>query len=241
METLPVSYPMLQILQEGKKNMAQRETRKRRRERIKAKIRLAILALIFAIILFTISGYIQEQKIALLEENQIIIERTSFTNTEETNLLQQEENANLTKHALDEAIEESYLGFSTIAKLEVPKINLDTYILKDYTQEGMKVCASKFWGPEPNEVGNFCIAGHNYQQENMFNHLIDLETGDELYLSDNKNGKYVYTIDKIYRVKPENTAPIMQETQGKRMVTLITCVNYSKNRLIVQAVEEEKE
>ncbi len=221
--------------------MAQRETRKRRRERIKAKIRLAILALIFAIILFTISGYIQEQKIALLEENQIIIERTSFTNTEETNLLQQEENANLTKHALDEAIEESYLGFSTIAKLEVPKINLDTYILKDYTQEGMKVCASKFWGPEPNEVGNFCIAGHNYQQENMFNHLIDLETGDELYLSDNKNGKYVYTIDKIYRVKPENTAPIMQETQGKRMVTLITCVNYSKNRLIVQAVEEEKE
>ncbi len=214
------------------------------RKRIKAKIRLAILALIFAIILFTISGYIQEEKIALLEESQIMIERTSVTNftnnIEETNSLQQGENLSLDKHKLDEKIEESYLGFSTIAKLEVPKINLNTYILKDYTQEGMKVCASKFWGPEPNEVGNFCIAGHNYQQENMFNHLIDLETGDELYLSDNKNGKYVYTIDKIYRVKPENTAPIMQETQGKRMVTLITCVNYSKNRLIVQAVEKEE-
>ncbi len=228
--------------------MNQAETRStgkriRQRKRIKAKIRLAILALIFAIILFAISGYIREEKIALLEENQIIIERTSltnFTNTEETNSLQQEENLRLDKHKLDEEIEESYLGFSTIAKLEVPKIGLNTYILKDYTQEGMKVCASKFWGPEPNEIGNFCIAGHNYQQENMFNHLIDLEAGDELYLSDNKNGKYVYTIDKIYRVKPENTAPIMQETQGKRMVTLITCVNYSKNRLIVQAVEKEE-
>ena len=122
--------------------MNQAETRStgkriRQRKRIKAKIRLAILALIFAIILFAISGYIREEKIALLEENQIIIERTSltnFTNTEETNSLQQEENLRLDKHKLDEEIEESYLGFSTIAKLEVPKIGLNTYILKDYTQ-----------------------------------------------------------------------------------------------------------
>lgn len=71
----------------------------------------------------------------------------------------------------------------------------------------------------------------------MFNHLIDLKIGDELFLTDNKNGKYVYTIDNIYRVKPQNTAPIEQETNGKRRITLITCVNYSRNRLIISASE----
>ena len=83
----------------------------------------------------------------------------------------------------------------------------------------MKVCSSKFFGPEPNEIGNFCIAGHNYEQENMFNHLIDLEKGDELYLSDNKNGKITYSIYDIYRVKPQNTAPVRQETNGNKIVT----------------------
>ncbi len=132
----------------------------------------------------------------------------------------------------------TYMNYEVIAKLEIPKINLETYVLKDYTIEGMKVCSSKFFGPEPNEVGNFCIAGHNYEQENMFNHLINLEKGDELYLSDNKNGKVTYTIYDIYRVKPQNTAPIGQETNGNKIVTLITCVNYSRSRLIVQAVEK---
>ena len=65
-----------------------------------------------------------------------------------------------------------------------------------------------------------------------------LKTGDEIYLLDNQNGKYVYTIYDIYKVKPNNTSPLKQNTNGKRIITLITCVNYSDNRLIVQAVEK---
>ena len=208
--------------------MKRRVKREKQKEKIKSNMRKIILFVLLSILLFCSLGFYQEQKVKLLEENEIIAERTEAVEEIE------KETAPIEK----ETIEENYLGFEVIAKLEVPKIDLNTYILKDYTPEGMKVCASKFWGPEPNEVGNFCIAGHNYQQENMFNHLIDLEIGDKLYLTDNKNGKYAYTIDKIYKVKPENTAPIHQETLEKRMVTLITCVNYSKNRLIVQAVEK---
>ena len=101
----------------------------------------------------------------------------------------------------------------------------------------MDICASKFWGPEPNKIGNFCIVGHNYNKENMFSNLINLNIGDEIYLIDNKNGKITYTIFDIYKVKPQNTSPLDQNTAGKRIITLITCVNYSNNRLIVQAVE----
>jgi sortase A len=172
-------------------------------------------------------GIYKENNIRTEESNNVITENTLETN---------EINSIISVEI--QQIEEKYMGYDVIAKLEVPKINLETYVLKDYTSDGMKVCASKFWGPEPNEVGNFCIAGHNYDQENMFNHLIDLEKGDELYLTDNKNGKYTYIVYDIYKVKPQNTTPIEQETNGKRIVTLITCVNYSKNRLIVQAIEK---
>ena len=190
------------------------------------KIKYVIIIIIFCIAAYISYGVYKENKIRLVEENfqnNIEVEKTTKT----TAIVKEKVN-----------IEDTYLGFDVSAKLIIPKINLETYILKDYQEEGMKVCASKFWGPDPNEIGNFCIAGHNYEKENMFNHLIDLEIGDELYLLDNKNGKVEYKIYDIYKVKPENVKSISQQTNGKRIVTLITCVNYSQNRLIVQAVEK---
>lgn len=199
----------------------------RRKNNIIDKIKSVIAIIIFCILVYVGYGVYKENKIRLVEgssQNNIKIERVA-----ETTKIEEKEIVN---------IEDNYLGFDVAAKLIIPKINLETYILEDYSKEGMKVCASKFWGPNPNGIGNFCIAGHNYDKENMFNHLIDLEIGDALYLLDNENGKVEYKIYDIYKVKPENIEPISQETNGKRVITLITCVNYSQNRLIVQAVEE---
>lgn len=212
--------------------MKERKSRKERRKaKVRKKIRIAILGVLFLISIYVGMGVYKENRIKLVEENETQPEVGENTKVEQTKLVVPIE---------IEKIPETYLEYEVIAKLEVPKIKLETNVLKDYNLEGMKVCASKFWGPEPNEIGNFCIAGHNYEKENMFNHLIDLEIGDELYLTDNKNGKVAYTIGNIYKVKPQNTAPINQETKGSRMVTLITCVNYSQNRLIVQAMENKE-
>lgn len=189
---------------------------------------------IFLILISVGIGVYQENQIQFLQEDQNRTEVTLEKTLDETT---QKE---IKKETEKIQISQEYLGFKVDAQLMIPKINLETYILKEYTEEGMKLCAAKFWGPEPNEIGNFCIAGHNYNKENMFNHLIDLEIEDELYLIDSQNGKYEYEIYDIYKVKPQNIAPLNQETNGKRVITLITCVNYSKNRLIVQAVERQK-
>jgi len=199
--------------------------REKKKDSIKAKIRIAILGILFCIAFYVGIGIYKENKVELVEENNIIVERV----LEELPITQ-------VIPVEIETVPETYMDYEVIAKLEIPKINLETNVLKDYTTDGMKVCSSKFFGPEPNEIGNFCIAGHNYNEENMFNHLINLEKGDELFLTDNKNGKNTYTIYDIYRVKPQNTVPIGQETNGNKIVTLITCVNYSRSRLIVQAV-----
>lgn len=199
------------------------------KNKIKSRLRITILGIIFGIIIYAGFGFYKEKQIELVEEEnpQIVIENVS--NKVKINTV-------IPVKIEQELVPQTYLDYDVIAKLEIPKIKLETNVLKNYTNEGMKVCSSKFFGPEPNEIGNFCIAGHNTKRENMFNHLIDLEKGDELYLTDNNNGKIGYTIYNIYRVKPQNTSPIGQETNGNKIVTLITCVNYSKSRLIVQAI-----
>lgn len=87
--------------------------------------------------------------------------------------------------------------------------------------------------------GNFCVAGHNVQKKNMFYNLRDLEIGDVMYLSDNEVGRLEYEIYDIYTVEPENVECLSQETEGRREITLITCTNDSKKRIIVKAKEKE--
>lgn len=89
------------------------------------------------------------------------------------------------------------------------------------------------------KFGNFCVAGHNVQKKNMFYNLRDLEIGDSMYLSDNAIGKVEYEIYDIYSVTPEDVSCLSQETEGRREITLITCTNDSKKRIIVKAKEKE--
>ena len=152
---------------------------------------------------------------------------------ESTNVIEIKENKE------DEAISlpKSYKGYIVDSKLEIPKIKLNTYVFEEYDEEAMWICPTKYYGPEPNEVGNYCIAAHNYNKQNMFDNIIKLESGDIIYLSDNENGKQQYTVYDVYKVDPDNTKPLLQNTNRKKEITLITCSDYSSKRIIVKAVE----
>ena len=69
----------------------------------------------------------------------------------------------------------------------------------------------------------------------MFNHIIELEIGDKIYLMDNQRGKLEYEVYDIYKTTPDNTTPLMQETESPE-ITLITCSDYSSKRIIVKAI-----
>ena len=138
---------------------------------------------------------------------------------------------------LENIVEEEFEGYKVAAFLEIPKIKLETNVLAEYSEKGLDKCVSKFWGSSPNEIGNFCIAGHNYQKPNMFNNVYKLKEGDTLYLTDNENGKIEYEIYDIYKVKPQNTKCLSQQTNGKREITLITCNSSGSYRIIVKARE----
>ena len=164
---------------------------------------------------------IQEEKNEITQEN---IEKSERIKSEQ----KQYQKAEVIK---------SYKGYKVSAKLEIPKIDLDTYILEEYSTNALNVSVTKFWGAAPNEEGNFCIAGHNFIRKNMFRNLKKLKNGDKLYILDNNVGKVEYEIYDIYKVEPKDISCLSQETNGRKEVTLITCTNDSKKRIIVKAKE----
>ena len=135
------------------------------------------------------------------------------------------------------AIASTYKGYDVCAELEIPSISLVTNVLKNYSNSALNVSVTKFWGVEPNQIGNFCVAGHNFKNKNMFRNLKKLNIGDRLFVTDEKIGKVEYEIFDIYKVFPEDTSCLTPITNNEREVTLITCTTDSKQRIIVKAKE----
>ena len=132
--------------------------------------------------------------------------------------------------------------YPSIGRIQIPKINVDLAILAESSEnlvEWLKVSPVKFWGADPNEVGNFSIAGHNYRNKKFFSKVPTLEEGDRLKITDVNGKTMTYEVFDKYTVDPENTDCIypVEGKENKRVVTLITCTNDSKKRVIVQAEE----
>ncbi len=224
-------------MEERGKISSRTQIRKYRKKQSMIKIvRWMIGFFIIAILIYMAYGIYQEMRIRVVEEgNSSDLLSDDIVKNRKIAEKQIEEKNSIKEDFIP--VVAKYKGYCVDCRLEIPKINLQTNVLADYTKAGLKICASKYYGPNANEIGNYCIAGHNYKKENMFNHLIDLKIGDSVYLTDNSNGKVQYTIYDIYKVKPENVEPLSQQTRRDKEITLITCVDYSQNRLVVKAIE----
>ena len=210
------------------------------------KIRIMIIIFAVLIIFIVINRRLQIKNIG----TQV---RTSYTSTETLDLensekqrKNKEEKVEVNKKnsiedtsvsQTDNSILTTYKGYPVIAKLEIPKINLETYVLSEYSEQALGVSVTKFYGKNPNEVGNFCIAGHNYITKNMFHDLKKLSIGDTFSLIDTNSNKVNYKIYLIETVEPNETQCLSQKTDGKIEVTLITCTTDSLKRIIVKAVK----
>lgn len=128
-------------------------------------------------------------------------------------------------------------SYSTVATVNIPKLNLSYPVLSETSDKLLKISPCKFWGPNPNEVGNFCIVGHNYRNTKFFSKVPTLEMGDTVKLTDLSGRTLTYKIYDKYTVDPTDVKCTSQLTNGKKEVTLITCTNDSKQRVIVKATQ----
>ena len=131
--------------------------------------------------------------------------------------------------------------YTTIATVSIPKLNLQYPVLDGETDSAeetealLKISPTKFWGPEPNEVGNFCIVGHNYRNTKFFSKVPTLVSGDIITLTDLSGRTIQYKVYNKYEVAPTDVSCTTQLTNGRKEVTLITCTDDSKHRVVVKA------
>lgn len=131
--------------------------------------------------------------------------------------------------------------YSTIATINIPKINVQYPILdgetdsEQETEALLKISPTKFWGADPNEVGNFCIVAHNYRNSKFFSKVPTLVNGDVIEITDLSGKTLRYSVYNKYEVVPEDLSCTSQLTNGNKEITLITCTNDSKMRVIVKA------
>lgn len=156
----------------------------------KVKLRRVIINVYFFISILTIfimCIFIKEYKTKIneLDMKKYAIKKLNLYDNIEQKL---SESVNTIKYPKVNILEK-YKGYEVDARLEIPDINLDTYILKNFSEAALNVSVSKFWGPEVNSIGNYCVAGHNFRNEKMFKNLKKLDIGNRIFVSDNKMRK----------------------------------------------------
>lgn len=171
--------------------------------------------------------------ISMTEEDVYVIEENAENNEIEEEINQEELIANADKY-----VTSSGDTYSIIAKISIPKINLEYTILSKTTDELLKISPCKFWGVNPNEIGNFSIAGHNYHRTGkFFSDVPSLAIGDIIEITDLSKNTIQYSVYNKFEVDPSDTSCTNPETDGTREITLITCSSDNSKRVIIKARE----
>ena len=185
-------------------------------------VMLVITALVLAI--FIIKKYIEGNKI---ENNiQLVLQE-----------IKKEKQSNPNQIDVIKEIDEEIEGYKVVGIINIPKINIEYPILEKTNKESLKLSITKFWGEKINQKGNVVLAGHNNLNNKMFGKIDKLENGDIIELTDSQMVAVEYQVFDKYIIDPNDINCIFPVEENTREVTLITCTNRDKNRLVVKARE----
>lgn len=177
-----------------------------------------------------------------LEDDVLVVVLDDTNDTGEEVNLDDLMNANMNAR-LDTQIYRTDAGaeYTTVAVINIPKIDITYPVIysndtSDQTVEDLlRISVVKYWGPEANQPGNFCIVGHNYHNKRFFSKASELSEGDTIYITDTSNKTLEYKVYANYVVEPEDLKCTSQLTNGQTEITLITCTMTGKQRTIIKA------
>ena len=174
------------------------------------------------------------------EEDDVIIVVLSEREAQQTQI-QETQEITSTDNEISSNTTIGGVTYTTEAIINIPKIGITYPVLSETSDELLEISVNRYW-PEadklkPNEVGNYCIVGHNYRNGKMFGRLSELENGDKIQLQDMTGRTLEYEVYNKYIVNPTDTRCTSQLTNGRKEVTLITCTNYGTQRLVVKCRE----
>lgn len=134
-----------------------------------------------------------------------------------------------------------YKGYDVIGTIEIPKTNIKYPIIKqdDVSINSLNVAICNLYGELNQLGGNAVLVGHNYRNGTFFSNNKKLEKDDKIYITDSTGKKVTYVIYKKYETSTGDFDYATREVdENKREISLSTCTDDSKKRLIIWAVEE---
>lgn len=209
---------------------------------------ILIVIVIGALVFFTID-YIKSVNTnneALNEANKFINE---VNDPQKNNVIKNEQNSNTqTNVELNIQVEnivsdgssnsgntDTYKGFEKAGVIEIPKTNLKYVVLAQGSKDAIEVSVAVNGGPGLNKVGNTIIIGHNYRNGTFFSNNKNLANGDKIYITDKTGTRLEYTIYDIYTTSTGDSDYMERDTNGQKEITLVTCTDDTKSRLVICA------
>ena len=135
----------------------------------------------------------------------------------------------------------TYMGYDVIGTIEIPATDIEYPIVADYEMSvnAMNVAIVKMYPGtiELNEPGNTVLVGHNYRNGTFFSNNKRLENGDRIYITDNTGRRITYEVYRKYETSTSDSEYMTRDTNGKRELSLSTCTDDTRKRLIIWARE----
>lgn len=130
--------------------------------------------------------------------------------------------------------------YDAIATLNIPSLGIEYPILSSTSEALLKVALNKYWGANPNEVGNMVVIGHNYKNSKFFGKLPQIEIGAIVKITDLTGKTLDYKVYDKFIIDPNDNSCTSQLTNGQTEITLITCYYqpgdvHASKRLVVKA------
>lgn len=206
------------------------------KKKFNKKIGFLIICIIIILLLFylgyklTLANSIKDTNESKIEEQNDVIDTVQIEEAEEA----QTTSTNEEKVQVD--LPDKMGKYTVLGQLVIDKIGVKKEILNITEDASLNLSVTKFYGPNINEKGNFCITGHNYK--NMLKEAKNLKVGDTFYLiNKEKQTKVTYKIFDIYTCKPTDLECLDSRYPQSKEVTLITCNPGAVTRLIIKAKE----
>lgn len=135
------------------------------------------------------------------------------------------------------AQEQRFNGYLVAGTIEIPATGLSCPVLaeEEYSKSALETSVVILHGVGLNQPGNTTIAGHNYRNGNFFSNNKKLNIGDKIYITDLTGKRLSYTIYNKYETSDTDAEYMTRDTQGATEISLTTCTDDSKARLIIWA------
>ena len=154
----------------------------------------------------------------------------------DANALNEIQDSNSGERSSSTTAKKTYKGFGVLGTIEIPATDVKYPVLEpNVTTKKLETAVVFLFGTGLNQPGNSVIIGHNYRNGLFFSNNKKLKNGDKIYITDNSGKKLTYTIYNKFETTPEDTSFYQRDTGGKPEITLSTCTDDTKARIIIFA------